>query len=251
MDATKFIAVSKASKDALKTATLLRSLKVNALIKGEIGVGKKTLASYIMPSAIAIEARKYEELLSVLQSSNEVIIVDLESVANIKVVIEMIKKNNLRVIATASPNYTNKEIEDFFGINFTIPPLKERPEDVAALVKKFKDDIGSILNETISIDEKFIPELSKNAISLKKQIFVYSIFKDLDEENLIELIYRYLYDKLGSNNDYKKFLHLYEAPLIKAGLKRFKSQLQLADKLGVNRNTLRKKIHQNKEYLDE
>jgi len=37
-----------------------------------------------------------------------------------------------------------------------------------------------------------------------------------------------------------KFLHLYEVPIIKAGLQRFKSQLQLSEKLGLNRNTLRK-----------
>jgi DNA-binding protein Fis len=59
---------------------------------------------------------------------------------------------------------------------------------------------------------------------------------------------KYLYDRLGSHNDYRNFLYLYEVPLIRAGLKRFKSQLQLADKLGLNRNTLRKKIAENKEY---
>jgi DNA-binding protein Fis len=41
---------------------------------------------------------------------------------------------------------------------------------------------------------------------------------------------------------------LYEVPLIRAGIKRFKSQLQLADKLGLNRNTLRKKIADHSDY---
>ena len=59
----------------------------------------------------------------------------------------------------------------------------------------------------------------------------------------------YLMDKLGSQSDYRNFLHLYEAPLIKAGLSRFRSQLQLSDKLGLNRNTLRKKIADNQKYL--
>ncbi|HIC42959.1 MAG TPA: Fis family transcriptional regulator, partial [Sulfurimonas sp.] len=56
---------------------------------------------------------------------------------------------------------------------------------------------------------------------------------------------------LGGNNDYRNFLYLFEAPLIKAGLEKFKTQLQLADKLGLNRNTLRKKIAENKEYLKD
>jgi DNA-binding protein Fis len=65
----------------------------------------------------------------------------------------------------------------------------------------------------------------------------------------MDIMHHYFLDKLGSNNDYKKFLHLYEVPLIKAGLSKFKSQLQLSDKLGLNRNTLRKKIQENKGYI--
>ena len=93
-------------------------------------------------------------------------------------------------------------------------------------------------------------DLSKNAVSLKRQILILSIFKDIGESDIMQLLYSYIVEKLGSGDDYKKFLHLYEAPLIRAGLKRFKSQLQLSEKLGLNRNTLRKKISQNKEYLD-
>ena len=59
---------------------------------------------------------------------------------------------------------------------------------------------------------------------------------------------RYLETRIGSNNDYRKFLYLYEVPLIRAGLRKFGSQLQLAERLGLNRNTLRKKIAENKPY---
>ena len=58
----------------------------------------------------------------------------------------------------------------------------------------------------------------------------------------------YLGGKLGSKNDYRNYIHLYEVPLIRAGLKQFKSQLQLAEKLGLNRNTLRKKIAEHAKY---
>jgi DNA-binding protein Fis len=57
-----------------------------------------------------------------------------------------------------------------------------------------------------------------------------------------------LEDKIGTNSDYRNNLYIYEVPLIRAGLKKFKSQLQLADRLGLNRNTLRKKIADNSEY---
>ena len=75
------------------------------------------------------------------------------------------------------------------------------------------------------------------------------LLQDIKDTELMDIIENYLSDKLGSNSDYRNFLYLYETPLIKVGLKKFKSQLQLADKLGLNRNTLRKKIADNKQYL--
>ena len=252
VDATNFLTVSQASKEAFKTATLLRSLKVSALIRGEAGVGKKTLARYILPSAPVVDAKKYDELLSVLHSSSEVIISDLENVANIKVVLKEAEKNGVRIIATASCGYENEKLEDFFGIDFTIPPLRERMEDVEMLCKRFCKEVEEMLGAEIDLDmQRLEPDLSKNALSLKRQIMVRSIFEDIDEKDLMELLYNYLYEKLGGSDDYRKFLHLYEVPLIKAGLKRFKSQLQLSQILGLNRNTLRKKISNIKEYLHE
>jgi DNA-binding protein Fis len=78
---------------------------------------------------------------------------------------------------------------------------------------------------------------------------IHSLLQDIKEVELMNIIENYLADKLGSQSDYRNFLHLYEVPLIKAGLNRFKSQLQLSDKLGLNRNTLRKKIADNQKYL--
>jgi len=75
------------------------------------------------------------------------------------------------------------------------------------------------------------------------------LLEDISDKELMNIIENFLYEKLGSNSDYRNFLYIYEVPLIKAGLKKFKSQLQLSDKLGLNRNTLRKKITENKHYL--
>ncbi len=238
--------------ETFKTATLLRSLKVSALIRGEVGVGKKTLARYILPSAPIVKAKNYEELLSVLHSSSEIIISDLENVANIKVVLKEAEKNGVRIIATASNAYENEKLEEFFGIDFTIPPLRERKEDVEVLCRQFFDEVTQMLGTEIKWDmENFEPDLSQNALSLKRQVIVRAVFDSIDEKEMMELMYNYLYEKLGGNDDYRKFLHIYEVPLIKAGMKRFKSQLQLSRILGLNRNTLRKKISKMKEYLNE
>ena len=45
---TSFVTASDASSQAFKTATLLKTLNINALIIGESGVGKKSLAKYIL-----------------------------------------------------------------------------------------------------------------------------------------------------------------------------------------------------------
>ena len=92
------------------------------------------------------------------------------------------------------------------------------------------------------------PDLSENAYSLRKQIFFERLMGGVGEAEVMQVMERYLQLKMGSHNDYRKFLHLYEVPLIRTGLKMFKSQLQLAERLGLNRNTLRKKIAENEEY---
>ena len=248
---TKFIAASKASLEALKTAHLVQDLPVHVLIYGEAGVGKKTLAQEILPKASIIDGRNYEELLSVLQSNSEVIITHIENVANIKVVLEVAQKNSVRVVATASKKPNESFIEEFFSVSFLLPSLQERQEDVVALAEKFLLEVEEVLGIQLTIDLKtFQPDIRLNAHSLKKQLFREAVVGEITEEELMGLVYHFLYEQLGSKDDYKKFLHLYEVPLIKAGLKKFKSQLQLADKLGLNRNTLRKKISEHKEYLE-
>ena len=121
--------------------------------------------------------------------------------------------------------------------------MSERPEDIALLSDLFTREAQETFGNTNPIDiNEFIPDVSENALSLRKQVYLHSLLSSIGEEDLMGIMENFLLQKLGSNNDYRKFLHLYEVPLIRAGIKRFKSQLQLADKLGLNRNTLRKKI---------
>ena len=250
MDVTNFITVSDASKEAFKTATLLKTLSVNALIMGEVGVGKKSLASYILPDAPIIDASDFNELLTSIESAREIIITNLETSPNIKRVVDAIESNNIRVIATAKSSYMSGELDNLFSVKFDIPPLSKRVEDIQPLVNKFEQEASMIFGSYVNIDmKKFKPDLTKNSNSLRRQVMINSLLKDIKDTELMDIIENYLFDKLGANNDYKDNLYLYEVPLIKVGLKKFKSQLQLSDKLGLNRNTLRKKIADNKKYL--
>jgi DNA-binding NtrC family response regulator len=246
---TKFITASNASKEAFKTANLLKSLTVNTLIYGERGTGKKTLAKYIVPNASVIDASSFDELLTAIESSNELIITNIDSSPNIHRVFQALQEKKIRVVATSANRNTNELFDDFFSVKFDLPPLSQRMEDVETLIDIYLDEVKEIVREDVKFNRKnFTPDLLDNSISLKKQIFSYAFLENITINELMYLIENYLEDKIGTNSDYRNNLYIYEVPLIRAGLKKFKSQLQLADKLGLNRNTLRKKIAENSEY---
>ncbi len=250
MDATNFVTACASSAQAYKTATLLKTLNVNAIIGGEVGVGKKTLAKYILNDAPVIDGSNYDEILISLQSFKEIIIVNFEKMPNIKKVLDLIKKNSVRLIATAKSSFYNEYIDDIFSVKFDIPPLSQRPEDVEELKKIYMQEASNFFNISTTLDIKnFRPDLSQNSNSLKRQIMISSLLQDINDVELINILENYIEGKLGSNSDYRNLLYLYEVPLIRAGLSKYKSQLQLSNKLGLNRNTLRKKIADNKQYL--
>ena len=217
---------------------------------GESGVGKRTLASFILPDASIVDASNFDELLVALESSKELIITNIDNSPNLNRLLETIKELQVRVIATARQSLNNELVDDLFSVKFDIPPLREREEDVLFLIEKFIQEAAELFGENRTFNsENFKADLSQNANSLRRQVMINYLLQDIQDSELIEIIENYLYDKLGSNSDYRNFLYLYEVPLIRGGLKKFKSQLQLADKLGLNRNTLRKKIAENRQYL--
>lgn len=250
VDATNFITVSNASKEAFKTATLLKTLNVNSLITGESGVGKKSLAKYILPDAPVLDASNHEELLVALESTREIVLTNLQNSPNLKVIIDTIMSNEIRVIATAKNYFTNNSLDEIFSIKFDIPPLSQREEDVEALVELFTKEAATLFGVENEFNVKnFTPDLTRNSNSLRRQVMINYLLQDIQDVELMDIMENYLFDKIGSNSDYRNHLYLYEVPLIRAGLHKFKSQLQLSDKLGLNRNTLRKKIADNNQYL--
>ncbi len=249
VDATKFVTASNASAEAFKTANLLKLLSVNALITGKKGTGKLSLARHILPDAPVIDASHFDELLVALQSSSALIITHIEKIPNFNTLFEQIARLPVRVIATGSESFTHEGLEELFTVKVFLPPLHERPEDVEELKRQYVREARVIFGEGKTVEINGLEaDLSNNAASLRRQIYMNYLLSNISEEELMQVMEEFLLERLGSNNDYRKFLHLYEAPLIKAGLQRFKSQLQLSNKLGLNRNTLRKKISDNKEY---
>jgi DNA-binding protein Fis len=66
----------------------------------------------------------------------------------------------------------------------------------------------------------------------------------MDISDITDVLYAYFYKHFNGSDNYREHLGIYEKPLIEAGLKKYGSQLQLSAVLGINRNTLRKKIHE-------
>jgi len=237
-----FISHSKSIESILNGLTLCKSLMVSSLIVGEPHTGKITLVKSLFPKTPLVDANNYDELVALLEESSELIIYNFEAIKNVS----SLKMENRRIIAIANYSVVPKSIEEYFAFIYTVPPLKERLEDVEYFTNLFIGDLKKelLIEEDIPIDIKEI-DLSQNFMSMKRYIYKELIKKTLSSEDIENILYDYLYGKLGGKNSYKELLPTFERPLIEAGLNRYKSQLQLAEVLGLNRNTLRKKINEN------
>ncbi len=249
VDATEFLTASHASVEALRTATLLKTLSVSALIIGAKGTGKRTLARMILPGAPVLDASDFDNLLNALESNGEVVLTHIEQCPNTAVLIERIRSEQIRVVATSGTDYLPEGVTEFFSVRISLPPLSERPEDIEVLVRRFREEAAELFGiDAGQIRFDRTPDVGDNAFSLRRQVYFSALLGEVSEQEVMQVMEEYLEDAMGSNNDYRKYLHLYEVPLIRTGLRRFGSQLQLAERLGLNRNTLRKKIAENEAY---
>jgi DNA-binding NtrC family response regulator len=238
----QFFTNSEQIQNIIKGFNLTKTLYVSSIIIGEPNIGKKSLARYMFPNTPLVSGKNQEEVEKLLQEVDELIISDFEKLSNQ----ESLNFDNKRIIATANYMGNQQIIDNIFAFIYTLPSLKERPDDTNYIIDMFVKEAKS----TLMIDENNfsisdIPiNLSDNSKTLKKTIYTYLIKKSMDNKDIKEAIYYYMLENLNGNNEYKKHLDLYEKPLIEAGLKKYGSQLQLSQVLGINRNTLRKKIHE-------
>lgn len=241
MRSAQFLAEAKSTKEILKTANLIKNLKISAIITGEPGTGKSLLASYILPQAPIADGANSEDLSQVLGHYDELIIENFNKINNY----EQLDFNDKKVIAVSGTQLSDKIIDKFFGIKIHLPPFKERPEDVGPIARLFLEEAKEILMLERDINLKKTEfDLSGNGHSLKKSIYFSLLLDNISENELLGLMENFLHDKLEGNNAYREWLYLYDRPLITAGLKKYGSQLKLSEVLGINRNTLRKKIYE-------
>jgi len=236
-----FIAESTQLKNIVKSLELTRRFFVSSLLIGEACIGKKTLAKHIMPNAVMVNGSDLQNIHDALQNNDEIIIYNFEKISNYMT----LNFDNKRVIATSLYLPKDKAVDELFGYIYEIAPLRERLEDAKVLADIFVQKAKELLSieADITLDpQKF--DLSQNSRSLKRFVYKNLILSQMDEGDIEEMMFDFFIKNLKGNNDYKKFLHLYEKPLIEAGLRQYKSQLKLAGILGINRNTLRKKVNE-------
>jgi len=240
MKSVHFLSNSPKIDNIVKGFTLTRSLFVSSLLVGEEYTGKKTLIEMLFPNSIAVNASSKEELLLALKSYDEIIIYNFEKLNHF----DDLNFENKRIIAIANHIENSQKIEKKFAFIYHMPPLEER-EDLDLLIEYFQNEIQKelMLDYPIELDKNNL-DLSTNIQSLKASIYRQLMNKTLNSEDIEEILFEYLLHHIDGNNAYREHLFLFERPLIKAGLKKYKSQLKLSSILGLNRNTLRKKIQE-------
>ncbi|MBU1668660.1 Fis family transcriptional regulator [bacterium] len=240
MKPVQFLSNSHQIDNIVKGFTLTKSLFVSSLIVGEKHTGKKTLIQTLYPHTIYIDAGNSEELFSALEKYDEVVIYNFEKIINF----ENLNFENKRIIAIANHIENSIKIEKKFAFIYHMPKLEERV-DLDLLIKYFQDKIQKdlMLDFPIDIDKSQL-DFSQNLKSLKASMYQQLIKKTLSDHDIEGILFEYLIQHIDGNNAYREHLPLYEKPLIKAGLHKYKSQLKLSNILGLNRNTLRKKIQE-------
>jgi len=240
MKPVHFLSNSPQIDNIVKGFTLTKSLFVSSLLIGDAHTGKKTLIQTLFPNSIYIDASNSEELFSALESHDEIIIYNFEKMIDI----ESLNFENKRIIAIANHIENTAKIEKKFAFIYQMPTLEER-EDIDLLVKHFQAKIQKelMLDHNVVLDIQKL-NLSQNIHSLKASIYKQLMNRTLTGEEIESILFEYLLENMDGNNAYREYLHLYEKPLIEAGLQKYKSQLKLSNILGLNRNTLRKKIQE-------
>ena len=237
-----FFSKSDKIQHIIKSFTLTKTLFVSSIIIGEAHTGKKSLARYLFPDTPVVSGSNQKEVENALEHNDELIITNFEKLSNQN----SLDFTNKRIIATADYMGNPELIDDLFAFIYAMPSLQERPEDITYLKDLFiKEACSTLMIEENTFESEHIPlNLTKNTKSLKRSVYIHLMKQSMDTQDIEEILYHYLLKHLDGNDAYREHLSLYERPLIEAGLHKFGSQLQLSQVLGINRNTLRKKIHE-------
>ncbi len=238
----EFIAFSPQMQEIKKLTTLVRGVNVNTIVMGDVGVGKTFVAKTIMPDGVVVYGDKPEDVLKALKNFDEIIIEDFDKLPKSDLPILDGKK----IVATSKKRIKDSTLDRLFGIKIEIPSLPKRKEDIEPLKKHFLDMAKKDLSIDSNIDTSAVStDITQNCHSLKRAAYQALLCNNITKEQLSKVMEEYFYAHIDDKDEnYKPFLDIFDEAIINANYRKFKSQLMMSYKMGINRNTLRKKILQ-------
>lgn len=241
----KFVTENETAKEIMRGLSLSGSLYVSSIVIGEPYTGKKSMIKKLFPDITSIEVNSSsdtDEITEMLKEHNELVIFNFHKISSAS----KLDFGNKRIIATADRVPNGNIIDDKFAFIYYLPPLSERPEDVALYCKIFAEEAKRYLmcEESPADIDPLSVDISDNIKSLRADIFKRIFSQSLNKNDIMNILENFFEDDARLMKGYRDNLALLEIPLLKAGLKIFGSQLQLSKALGINRNTLRKKLNE-------
>ena len=235
------VSESDAVKQILRGLQLTRSLYVSSLLIGPPATGKKSLIRALFPDLPVVDGRDGEALKNTLSLETGLIITSFEAVA----APERLDFQNKRIIAIADGEINPRLADEKFAFIYRMPPLRERPEDIEAYVARFLAEAREIFRcADAAAPEPERLEIGDNLRSLRASVDREALLQNMSAADIESALYHLFARSLEGNNAYRENLGILERPMLKAGLERYGSQLKLAEILGINRSTLRKKLHE-------
>jgi DNA-binding protein Fis len=231
---------SETVQKIIKSLNLTRPLYVSSILIGEPYTGKRTLIKDLFPDLPLADGRDQEAVESLLLEADALIIEHYESIPNT----DRLDFDQKHVIAIADYVGNSRALDETFAFIYTLPPLRERPEDIELYTELYTREAQDIfmVEDAVTIDKSRL-DISQNLRSLRSSIYREMLLQHTQKSDLERALYHYFVRSLPQEADYHQNLALFEKPLMEAGLHLYGSQLRLAEALGINRNTLRKKIH--------
>jgi DNA-binding protein Fis len=224
-----------------QTLASTKELFVSSIIYGEAYTGKKSLVKKIYNNSLWVDGNDLNNVKEALKNSNYVVIINFDKILNY----DELNFENINVVAISNSKNMDSRLENLFAFIYNMPSLKDRVEDIELYKDIYKKEAINLydIQSDVEILNSDI-DISKNLKSLKSSVYKSVLLKSLREDDISYLLYNYYLKNFSGNNVYKKQLEVFEKALISAGLDIHKSQLKLSDVLGINRNTLRKKINE-------
>ena len=231
---------SETVQQIIKSLNLTRTLYVSSIIIGEPWTGKRTLVRHLFPDLPTADGHDQEAVEALLGQTDALIIEHYEKIPNT----QRLDFADKYVIAIADYAGNTKLLDETFAFIYHMPPLRDRPEDIQLYADLYRQEATRtlMLDTDISLEGDIL-DIRQNLRSLRASIYQEVLLQKGNRDALERGLYHYFLDRLPEEADYHYHLGLFEKPLLEAGLHVYGSQLRLAEALGINRNTLRKKIH--------